>query len=611
MRYNLNRLEIAKVLSILSFIIILLCLYIIAQNPGVRGYEISLYNEYPTYLWYLIILCILICQVVLIIEVFSENVSPISWKAACFGIVLSNSILLLIPLIRRYTIYGSGDVCTHMGYMLDIIQTGFIGANAYPITHISGVISHEICGFDLNISMLLYPVIFYLLFIFSFYLLYRIILGCRTAILIGMMIAPLLFAGNGNIAFAPQVLANYYAIFLLYLFLVRSNPSYKNITKYSILTVLTAICITFLHPLTSIFLIVTFSIYEILYRMNNRFDLFTSTHVRSGSYLILIILIIFFIWRSYAKILFSTFKSVIAWLNEEAIGTSKSEYYSNLISEFKPDLIYLLSAFLYAYGLWLMYMLMGSISILIILNAWRNRELKIHLNALTLSIGFIINSGFYFISQFVISGTGYARVGHYAVVFSLLLIPMAVGYLLKKYRLNLKILRSILVSLFVLTSCITYLSVYTIYMSPITKSAGQHTPDSMFVGMATFFEIRSEELRIMEGGISVYRFKDALYGRSKSLTNVEYRRTPSIPDHFNYTSILCFGDYYEDPVYAVIAKSIKIFYLNVIPDYPERWRFNQTDFFMLENDKSVSKVYSNRELDVYLLNPISSGGEFA
>jgi hypothetical protein len=129
--------------------------------------------------------------------------------------------------------------------------------------------------------------------------------------------------------------------------------------------------------------------------------------------------------------------------------------------------------------------------------------------------------------------------------------------------------------------------------------------------MDTFFKVRSEELQVMEGGISASRLEDALYGRSTRLTNVVYRTTPSIPDHFNYTSILYLGDYYEDPVYVVIGKYIRIVYPNLIPDYPERWRFNQTDFFMLENDRSVSKIYSNREIDIYLLNPISKKGEYA
>lgn len=611
MRYNLDRLVIAKILSIFIFSIILFCLYIVAHNPGVQGYEISIYDEYPTYFWHLIIFCILICQIILIINIFFETASTISWKAACIGMVISNSILILIPLIRRYAIYGSGDPCSHMGYMLNIMKTGEIGYNKYPLAHILGVISHEVCGFGLDISMLLYPFIFYILFILSMFLLYKIVLDCRTSILVGIILVPLLFAKHGNVTFTPQAFSNYYSIILLYLFFIRSNMVYNNTAKYALLSIICAFFITFFHPLTSIFIIITFCIYGISYHMNNRFSLFSSPGIRSGSYLTLIMIIIFFMWQSYVRILLGTFKNVLAWLNEEAAGTSPFELYSEQISIFEPDLIYLLSSFIYAYGLWLISMLMGAISILVIFDAWRNGRMRLNLYVLTFSIGFIICSGIYIISQFLVTGTGYGRVGHYAVIFSLLLIPMAIGHLVRTYKGNIKSIKLVLVSFFLLISCITYLSVYSVYMSPITKSAGQHVTYSQLVGMDTFFKIRSEKLQLMEGGISVSRLRDALYGRSIALTNVVYRTTPSIPDHFNYTSGLYFGDYYGDHVYVVIGKQFRIFYPNLIPDYPERWRFNQTDFFMLENDWSVSKIYSNLEIDVYFLNPISKKGVLA
>ena len=610
----MGRLRIAKVLSIFCFIIILFSLYIVYQSPGVRGYEISIYDEYPKHFWYLIIFSILICQIVLFVNIFSETNSSLSWIAACIGIVLANSILLLIPLIRRYAIYGSGDPSSHMGYLLDIIDTGYILNNTYPIAHILGVILHWICGFDLNISMLLYPYIFYLFYVLSFYLLYRIVLGSRTSVLIGMMLALLLFGGssNNNIMFFPQGLSNYFAIFLIYLCFIRSKSIDTKTNKYAILFVIASIFITFFHPLTSIFLIVTFGIYDISRYINKRLNTYSDLNVRSTIYIILIMAIIFFIWQSYAVIMIGTFNQVIAWLNEEATSTSAFETYSQQISEFKPGLLFLLTSFIYKYGIRLSFMLMGTISILVILKAWRDKDLRMNIYALTFSIGFVICCGFYMVSQFLVTGTGYGRVSHYVIIFSLLLIPMAMEYLLKKGKIHTYSLKLLLISLFILTSCITYLTVYTLYMSPIIMSTGQQVTDSQLIGMNTFFGIRSEELQVMEGGISTYRIKDALYGRSKRLNNVKYRTTQSIPNHFNYTSLSYFGDYYSEPVYIVISKLFRILYPNLIPEFPERWRFNQTDFFMLENDKSVSKVYCNRELDIYLLNPISSSkGGFA
>ena len=111
-----------KVLSIFIFSLILLNLAIIVRNPGVEGYEISLYDEYPVYLWYSILSCIFICQIILLISFFSNSKNSILWKTACIGIVLSNSILILMPLIRGYTIYGYGDPCAHIGFIKDMLN---------------------------------------------------------------------------------------------------------------------------------------------------------------------------------------------------------------------------------------------------------------------------------------------------------------------------------------------------------------------------------------------------------------------------------------------------------------------------------------------------------
>lgn len=605
MRYNIGWLEITKILSILSFVIILVCIYIVAQYPGAQGYEISLYNEYPIYFWYLTIFSILFCQTVILINILYDINSSLAWKSACVGIVISNSILLLIPLIRRYAIYGSGDPSSHMGYMLDVMQTGHVEYNTYPIVHILGVISHQICDFGLDISMLVYPFIFYLFFVLSFYLLYRIVLGYRAMILIGMMLALLLFGGhtNSNIMFFPQGLSNYFVVFLIYLFLIRLHSLHENIWEYSILFVITSIFITFFHPLGSIFLIVTYVIFELTCQAYDHLSKYSYPNHRASVYAILIMISIFFTWHSYAKLLFGTFKRVWMWLSEETIGTSAFDTYSQQISGFKPDFFYLFSSFVYSYGLWLLYMFMGTISIIVIFKAWRDKYPTMYLYATAFSIGFIVFLGIYINSQFLVAGTGYGRVGHYAVTFSLLLIPMAMGYLLDKFKENIYKIKILLAIFLILTVCITYISVYTIYMSPLTKIYGQHVTDSQLIGMNTFFEIRSEELIVVEGGINVFRIKDALYGKSKQLINL--RTTRFIPDHFNYVNICYFGDNYVDSRYVIISKLFRILYPNLLPEYPEKWRFNQADFLMLENDKSVFKIYSNRELDVYLINPIS------
>ena len=597
---NISRLDIVnKVLSIFGFVLILFSLYIIALTPGAQGYEISLYDEYPTYFWYLIIFCIFAFQIIIFLNIFTEMSSSISWKASYIGIVILFSILLLIPLIRRYALMGSGDPASHLGYMLDILQTGHIGSNTYPIAHLLGIITYWICGFDLNVSMLLYPCIFFVFYALVSYLLVDNILDTRTSMLIGMILVPLAIGGSH---FTPQAQSNCYMPFVLYLYFSRFSE--KNAFIYGMLMVVSSVLITFYHPLTSLFLIFSFVIFELSYSIFKyfKFDLYLA--IRRSPQIIIIMTIIFWMWQSYARIIFGTFKKVNMWLYQDATESSSMfETYIEQISLVQPDLIYLLSSFVYVYGKGLILVFMGLVSIIVVFKAWNDKGIYINIYYLMFSIIFVICVVFGYGSLFIVTGTGYGRVMYYALFMSFFLIPAAVGYLLKMPdRPTLRVKLSLILFIMLLF-CLAYLTPLTLYHSPIIKSVGQHVTDSQLIGIDTFFEIRNEQIQIIDVGISVDRIKDALYGRSKKMENVVYRTTFKVPYHFGYTNDTYFGNTFREPTYFTVGALFRISYQALIPEYPERWNFNQTDFFMLENDMSVSKVYSNREFDVYLLNP--------
>lgn len=605
LRFNPGRSDIGRALPILlSFIIIHYCLYIVNQDSVVQGYEISIYDEYPTHFWYLIIISIFLCQISLFLNVSSGEATSTSWKAACIGIVISNSILILIPLIRRYAIYGLGDPSSHMGLMRDMLHTGQIGSNMYPAVHIIGVVSHLICGLSLNYIMLLYPLIFYIFFVLSVYLLFKVVLNCEKSILIGMMLALLLFGGysSNNIAFFPQGLSNYYIVFALYLFFSRytsTKPTYNTIL------IIIIFFITFFHPLTALILISIFLIYDVSHHICSPLH---CTILNSGENkinsinLILIQIIILFIWQSYARVLLGTVRRVYSWLYGDIIGSSMLDLYGEKLTEIEPDLYFLFISFLYKYGLWLTYILFGIICISIIFKDRKENNCLNDIYYIVFSAAVIIYFIIYLIGQFTINGTGFGRLGHFAVLFSILITSRAFGYMLTQSHRQKHAFKLLSILLIFGLFCITFLSVFTLYMSPITNTYGQHVSDSILTGMDTFFEIRSDELQILEGKIRTYRIKDALYGESKQLSNV--RRSPTtIPSHFNYTTSSYFGDNYNTHVYAVINTLFRMGDSRIIPEYPEKWRFNQTDFFLLENDISVSKVYSNQELDIYLTKP--------
>lgn len=595
MSYNIGRIELVKILPILSFMLILFSLYTVAQNQGVKGYEISLYNEYPTYFWYSIFLCIFICLINLILHIGSNSKSPISWRIAIIGMVMANSIVFLLPLIRRYALMGSGDPATHMGLIKNILHTGYIGANTYPMNHILVSITNLICSLDLNICMMLYPSIFYFLYVASSYLLLRTLLPDRTSVLVGIMLASVMFIGDAH--FTPQAESNFLLPFIYYIYFLRYSK--KNALNYSVLIIICSIAMTFYHPITILFLIFSFSVIELLFIIYKKINIELDPNIRTSSYIIMALTIIFFMWQSYTAIFLGPFKKVYEWLYVESTKLSTFEIYAEQIDRVKPDLIDIITSFMYVYGSSFILLLMGIISILVILHSSRNKGEKIDFYFLAFSIIFISCALLGYSSLFIPASIGFGRFQVYALFTAIFLFSFAFGYLLKEYKTYLKLLAIFSILLLV----ISYLSIFTLYLSPIVRSPGQHVTDSQLLGMNKFFETRNENFQLLQGGLSVSRMSDALFGTQITLKNIIYV-TPKIPDHFGYTNSNHFGDNYGPyPMYLVMSTLFRITYQSLFPEFPEKWRFNQMDFLMLENDVTVSKEYSNGELDIYLLNP--------
>lgn len=586
-----------KAQIILSSIVICLILFILITNSRVQGYEISLYDEYPFTFWMLIVSVIFANQLVLFL--ISKRRLCRNSISAFIAIILFNFILLLIPFIRGYIIYGSGDPTSHMGYMLDIIQTGYIGENKYPMDHILGVITSQITNFRINIPMLLYPAAFYILFIMSVFLIFRIVLDDLYSMMIGMTIAPLLLFGHGNIAFTPNAQANYYAMFIFYLYLSRFLR--KNIIQYEFLLVISIIMITFFHPLVCILVAAIFGITDLVYYLSNKLNIQHDIYFKNSRYLVSITLCIFFIWQSYAYIFFRSFIKIFQWLQGEAMQSS-FEKYSGLISETHPSIVYLMISFLYVYGVYFTLIALALISIAIIINASRYKNIYF----LICASSFVCFLLFFIVSKFIVGGTGFERIGHWAVLFSIFLVPMGFGYLFNKAKLPLHFKKIFSVIFILIILSLTYLSVFTIFMSPLTKNFGQHVTDSQIVGSKTFLEIKEEKTPVLESGISVLRMKDALYGRSKKVNSLIVPKI-SLPDHFGYLINNHFENTYGNPIYFILSTRGRIGSQKIYPEFPRNWRFNQSDFNKLENDISVSKVYSNKELDIFLISPLLEG----
>ena len=99
-----------------------------------------------------------------------------------------------------------------------------------------------------------------------------------------------------------------------------------------------------------------------------------------------------------------------------------------------------------------------------------------------------------------------------------------------------------------------------------------------------------------------YRFIDAIKGNEKRM-EVIGRKSPKVPDHFNYNLYRTIGESFENDKYMVLTKFDKIVYATV---WSEVGRFSSDDFIKLNEDITAVKLYCNGECDTWKVRGISA-----
>ncbi len=107
-------------------------------NSKSGGYELSIYTSMPNYFWLSFITIISLTYLILILYILSDESLPNYLIIFIISIILLiYQIIFLLPILRGYLFYGSEDPMSHVGFIVDIISTGYVGEdNFYPMIHI-------------------------------------------------------------------------------------------------------------------------------------------------------------------------------------------------------------------------------------------------------------------------------------------------------------------------------------------------------------------------------------------------------------------------------------------------------------------------------------------
>lgn len=579
-------------LALLGGGLLLLAVITVLRTPPVAGFEPSVYAAYPPWFWGLLLATLLVGQVLILREALAQRADPASWRTGFLLAFLVGVILLFLPVIRGYPVYGRADLLTHIGHVNLIQETG--GApfqNIYQNLHQLLLAFAYASGLQVTeVANLVTPVIS-LLSLVAIYALLDAIFD-RRRVLLTLPFAVVLFGGSAHLNPSPYPMSFLLIPFVLYLF-VRAQQT--EALAFRLPLTLAVVGTVLYHPMTALFLLVVFCLhYAVVFRSDEPGSWSTPTAISrvTATSVIQLSAVTFLAWYYNFVGIILRFETVFRRLLNPAGSETELDTYGQTLSEFSPSVVDIARVATFNFGQRAFLLGLGSAFVAVAI--WRyvrgNRFETPYL--LTFFLGFVTFSAFGALFLFVDLIGGYGRPLMFAQLFAVLSAGTLVAYFYEQVDRE----AFVTVGVVFMLACLGALTLATLYHSPMSGDSTNQVTQADMAGSEWYLDNDLQAAPLQEYGISMYRFEHAL-------VNSEAGEVPagptSPPGRFNYTRHATLGESYDADQYLVIAEHGRQFYPAAYPGYEDDWRYQPADFERLETDPTVSRIYTNEEFDIY------------
>ncbi len=603
-----------KLIPIICFLCVFLEAYIVNIVGVASQYEVSIYSAYPIYFWILMII-VLFLTFLNVFFLIEKKTNYISVILTFFASVNSLAILLFLPLFRNYYFYDPFDSLTHLGYVVDIFNSGhFSATNYYPFLHIF-IYSLSVFG-QVNPKTIMFfiPLFFTVFFIISIFIFIRSITVKKEMALI-VTVFTILPVFIGSTAYVtPEGMTFLLIPFFLFLFL-KSRTSESNWGSFSILMILFLLVLPVFHMEVAVILILSLLVTFLYFKFRN----FSEWIGRDGGILtdlklfipnlklitkrnsaleVEIMAIILLTWFSSTLVFGSTVKELYLSLFN-SIETSSSSIVQTTSLHF-PAIMY---DIIKIFGVDLFFISIAGLIILYIL-FFRDRNFGPIFGSLTLIYILLVFLNFLTFFKNLIVGT---RIAKYLVLVSIFIISIVLYNLLsvKTRKFN----RSYLISLALIP--VIFLTIFTAYPSPATVQVNLQVTEQSYDGYA-FFVNNRENLTTLSFPDTPQTFQNAIlgsniqysdqitvlkpvedFGYSNNLSNLTNNYGSTDSDSLQEMKLLVghIGNFYPTNAYLIIDDVTKY----------DTSDFTASDFEKLNSDDTANKVYDSGNFSLYYI----------
>ena len=109
--HNVSKLQ--KLVLIVGFFSLTVTILLLGLAPSATSYEISVYVAFDQFSWLTLSMAIA-CGLIILVHAIIVPARSKIWVSALFLVLLSNALILILPILRGYFFYGNGDPLTHL-----------------------------------------------------------------------------------------------------------------------------------------------------------------------------------------------------------------------------------------------------------------------------------------------------------------------------------------------------------------------------------------------------------------------------------------------------------------------------------------------------------------
>jgi hypothetical protein len=579
-----------KLICCLCFLLIAAALLLIDHSSPATGYELSIYESVPSLVWVCLTSAIAGGTGVVVHQAFRGQESKY-WLLGFLVLMLSVSVILLLPAVRDYYLYAGEDTVAHVRWTEGILREHhFEQDNNYPVTHTLMAQFAAVAAVSPVVIVKYISVIFTLLFmLFSYLLAVSVFAQKSHALLVAACTA--LFFNYYHVCAYPQTLSVMTLPLVFYLYFKGFG---EGSAPFRVAFIVVLLLIPYFHPAPAAVLIACLLAAETVkaawrVRRGRTPSPMSNLEDRISFGPTLICAVTFLTWISSFYIWRKTIYNALNWLVGEFQSIPRVAEVEQLFETQGLGFQQQVALGLKLYGDNLIYLLLASGALLLIIWRYLRGDQRVR-NLSILSAGFLVSGPVWVL---IFATTLLVTLGRLLSANIMMWATPVLG----AFALYTMFGRWKRAGVLVVTSILLLASViglFGVYHSPWILQPSWQVTRYDVQGTGWFLDHTELEKRDVYATLGIPRVAPGGLLR--------------IPDHFGYSTQETLGQSLQADAFLLVGERFRVGSVHPVlsetmvtnPSLARRG-FSQADFEQLAQDDSVSRVYANGELDIFFV----------